>query len=180
MSAARSHALFTPRLRLTPATADDIELLSGMHDAPGLPNAARTERVRTLVASNVERFERHGFGLWVVRSGTSAVGWVALRPRETALEPELLYGLARDGRGKGFATEAASAVLDRLFMTPGVTGVWAVTDPTNLASCRVLERLGLELEFEGEFDDRPSRVYRLKRDRWLDPRRVPAHGARRR
>jgi len=180
MSPSRSHALFTPRLRLTPAGADDVELLAGMHDAPGPPDVARTERVHALVAANAERFPEHGFGLWVVRAGPAAVGWVALRPRETALEPELLYGLDREVRGKGFASEAASAVLDRLFMTPDVTGAWAVTDPTNLASCRVLERLGLELEFEGEFDGRPSRVYRIKRDRWRDAHRVPAHGARRR
>src|SRR5262249_13542847 len=118
-SPARSPALSPPRLRLTPAAADDVELLVGMHDAPGPPDDARAERVRALVASNAERFAQHGFGLWVVRSGSAAVGWVALRPRESALEPDLLSGLAREGRGKGFATEAASARLDRLWPGSG-------------------------------------------------------------
>ena len=69
-------------------------------------------------------------------------------------------------------------MLDRLFVAPAVTGVWAVTDPTNLASCRVLERLGMRLDFEGEFDGKPSRVYRLARDGWRDPRRTTARSSR--
>jgi RimJ/RimL family protein N-acetyltransferase len=43
-----------------------------------------------------------------------------------------------------------------------------VTDPPNLASCRVLERLGMRLEHEGDFDGKPSRVYRLLRPQGPD------------
>ena len=66
-------------------------------------------------------------------------------------------------RGQGFATAAAAAVIERLFRSPGVTGVWAVTDPPYLASRRVLERLGMQLELDGEWDGRPSCVYRRRR-----------------
>ena len=175
MTARATHTLFTPRLRLSPATPDDVELLAAMRDTSGPPEPAHTERVRALVEANVERFAKHGFGLWVLRgSGDAAsgglVGWVGLRPRETPIEPELLYGLAHEARGKGFATEAAGAVLDRVFASDTVEGVWAVTDPTNLSSCRVLERLGLKLDFEGDFDGRHSRVYRLARERWREGR----------
>src|SRR5262249_20467280 len=161
-------SLFTTRLRLVPATPADVELLAGMRDGPVPGDAHHVERVRAFVAGNVERFAAHGFGLWLVRAAGTAVGWIGVRPRETALEPELLYGLTRDARGHGYATEAAEAVLMRLFAAPAVTGAWAVTDPSSLASCRVLERLGMKLEFEGEFDGRPSRVYRLKRAQWLE------------
>jgi RimJ/RimL family protein N-acetyltransferase len=54
-----------------------------------------------------------------------------------------------------------------------VTGVWAVTDPANFASCRVLERLGMRLEREGEFDGKPSRVYRLRRAEGRPTREAP-------
>ena len=160
-----------------PATLADVDLLVDMREGPGPADAGHVERVRALVASNVERFASLGFGLWLVRAAEAAVGWIGLRPRETPQEPELLYGLTHQARGKGYATEAASAVLDRLFATPAVTGAWAVTDPTNLASCRVLERLGMKLEFEGTFDARPSRVYRMKRDRWLAQLRQRPGGA---
>jgi len=175
-----AHVLFTPRLRLEPANPADVELLVGLGEPQGAPDPERVDRIRALVEANAERFLRHGFGLWLVRAGAAAVGWVGLRPRETALEPELLYGLARQGRGMGYASEAAGAVIDRLFGARDVTGVWAVTDPTNLASCRVLERIGLKLEFEGDFDGRPSRVYRMKRSQWRDPLRAGAGRARRR
>jgi len=172
-----AHTLYTARLRLVPATLEDVDVLAGMRDPPVASPAAHVERVRALLASNAEFFPAHGFGLWLVRAGEAAVGWIGLRPRESPVEPELLYGLAREARGKGYATEAAEAVLMKLFANPAVTGAWAVTDPTNLASCRVLERAGMKLEFEGEFDGRPSRVYRLKRDAWRERARARASAA---
>jgi RimJ/RimL family protein N-acetyltransferase len=46
--------------------------------------------------------------------------------------------------GKGFATEAARAVLD-FYSKQDVSGVWASTEPENDHSARVLRRLGFTL-----------------------------------
>ena len=134
-----------------------------MRDDSKLPDASRDARVRALVENNAAHFATFGFGLWLVNEGVNPIGFVGLRPRETAYEPELYYGLVPAARRQGFATEAAAAVIERLFGTPSVTGVWAVTDPDNVGSYRVLERLGMTLEHKGEFDGKPSRVYRLRR-----------------
>jgi RimJ/RimL family protein N-acetyltransferase len=158
-----AHELTTARLVLRPAAPGDLDVLLAMRDATAAPDPTREARVRALLEANAAAFSAHGFGLWLVLEGLREVGFVGLRPRETASEPELYYGLASGDRGRGLATESVSAVIARHFTTPGATGVWAVTDPPNLASCRVLERLGMGLEFEGDFDGRPSRVYRLKR-----------------
>lgn len=48
--------------------------------------------------------------------------------------------------GKGFATEAASAILNVLKNQPGVFRIWSVCDVENEASKRVLEKAGLKLE----------------------------------
>jgi len=162
-----SHTISTARLVLRPALPGDLDVLLVMRDAA--PDPTREERIRALLAANAVAFAVHGFGLWLVLADGRAAGFVGLRPREWASEPELFYGLAPDARGRGFATEAARAVIDLLFTAPGVTGAWAVTDPPNLASCRVLERLGMRLELEGEFDGKPSRVYRLRRPRGTGP-----------
>ena len=157
------YALRTERLELHPAAPADVPALLKMRDASSASDANRDERVRALAARNAADFKRDGFGLWLVSHEGRPVGFVGLRPRESALEPELYYGLAPEARGHGIATEAADVVLAWLFAKPEVRGVWAVTDPTNLASCRVLERLGMKLESEGEFDGMPSRVYRRMR-----------------
>jgi RimJ/RimL family protein N-acetyltransferase len=159
----------TGRLVLRPALPGDLGGLLAMRDADAAPDSAREERVRALLEQNAAQFATCGFGAWLVLADGREVGFVGLRPRESASEPELYYGLAPEARGRGFATESARAVIDRLFTAPAVTGVWAVTDPPNLASCRVLERLGMRLEREGDFDGRPSRVYRLRRPPGPDP-----------
>ena len=54
---------------------------------------------------------------------------------------ELGFTLARRYQGHGYATEAVRCVLDRVFGT-GVHAVTAEFDPRNLASARLLERVG--------------------------------------
>lgn len=52
---------------------------------------------------------------------------------------------------RGFATEAVGAVID-YYLDQGITTVWASTDPANLASRRLLRRLGFELIEENDED----------------------------
>lgn len=59
---------------------------------------------------------------------------------------EIGYTLAPDHWGKGYATEAAAAVIPHLFDTVGVTRVHGQLHPDNIASARVFERLGFVFE----------------------------------
>jgi RimJ/RimL family protein N-acetyltransferase len=56
------------------------------------------------------------------------------------------YTLAPEHQGKGYATEAAGALVDALFERSEVHRVAATLDPANVASARVLERLGFRYE----------------------------------
>ncbi len=56
------------------------------------------------------------------------------------------YTLASAHQGSGLATEAAGAVVDRLFDGWDVHRVEASLDPRNVASAQVVERLGFEFE----------------------------------
>jgi RimJ/RimL family protein N-acetyltransferase len=58
---------------------------------------------------------------------------------------EIGYGLAEGGRGRGYATEAVTAILDRARAHSDVRRVLAYTDPANVASHRVLVRTGFAL-----------------------------------
>jgi RimJ/RimL family protein N-acetyltransferase len=55
------------------------------------------------------------------------------------------YTLRTDRQGRGFATEAAGALIDALFAR-GVGRVVATIDPLNVRSARLLERLGFHYE----------------------------------
>lgn len=59
---------------------------------------------------------------------------------------ELGYVLYRAYWGRGYATEAARAVFEWAASLEGVVRVWATCDVENLASVRVLEKIGMSRE----------------------------------
>jgi len=114
-------------------------------------------------------FRDHGFGLWIIsaRDADRPLGWVGLRPGEDPATPELLYGLAPESRGLGYATEASATVLDWLFAVDRHAGAWAATHRGNPASIRVLERLRMRCVGSERLDGVDSLLYRITRQEWL-------------
>ena len=74
------------------------------------------------------------------------------------------YTLATRHQGKGFASEAAAAMVDALFEHTPVHRIVATLDPENVASMRLLEQLGFS--FEGI-----ARKAEPIRGEWLDDMR---------
>lgn len=80
----------------------------------------------------------------VLKENQQIIGWCGLGPLEINLEEiEIYYGLSKHHWGKGFATEAAKAMLRCGFDYLRLDPIVAVTKPENTASARVLERLGM-------------------------------------
>lgn len=59
---------------------------------------------------------------------------------------EVGYALRRDVWGRGYATDAVGLALHLGFDLLGLERIWAVCDPENAASVRVLEKAGLQYE----------------------------------
>ena len=82
------------------------------------------------------------------------IGFAGLRwLDEASRQPELIYGLAADHWGQGLATEASQQVLADGFLRLGLATIWATTDLPNLASVKVMQRLGMspaDCPFAGE------------------------------
>lgn len=112
------------------------------------------------------------------------VGDLAVWLDHTAELAMIGYTLSPAAQGRGYATEAVGAVVDRLFDRLGVHRVAATLDPRNLASARLLERLGFRYEgrgvaaayVRGEWTDDDR--YAVLRDEWRAwrdrPRTPPA------
>lgn len=89
---------------------------------------------------------------------------------------EMGWALGVEYRGQGYATEAARALIDYGFHSLGLHRMHADTGTDNLASCRVMERLGMRREGllrgavyeEGKWVDRY--VYGILADEWSDVR----------
>ena len=73
--------------------------------------------------------------------------------RSTLEEPEIAYELFRGAHGKGYATEAASVVLDAAIAT-GRQRLWSTVGAWNIASLRVLEKIGFKRHHSTWDDER--------------------------
>jgi RimJ/RimL family protein N-acetyltransferase len=121
--------------------------------------------------------DEHGLGYWAVElpgqaSLIGAIGLSRIRHLPFAPAIEIGWRLAHAYWGRGYATEAARAVLDDGFGRLGLAEIVAFTVPGNGASRRVMERLGMTHDSSDDFDH-PSRpegdrfrrhvLYRLRR-----------------
>lgn len=87
-----------------------------------------------------------GIGLLTIhrRGEGDVIGYCGLIVgRSTLEEPEIAYEPLRSAHRHGYATEAASAVLDAAIAT-GRRRLWSTVRAGNVASFRVLEKLGFD------------------------------------
>jgi ribosomal-protein-alanine N-acetyltransferase len=85
------------------------------------------------------------FGVWVIieRHTSTVVGDIGFfGPPGVDQTVEVGYSVVPDRRERGYATEAARALLGWALAQPGISTVVAGCEPTNLPSIRTLERLG--------------------------------------
>jgi aminoglycoside 6'-N-acetyltransferase len=73
------------------------------------------------------------------------IGDVGICIRDDRGSAEIGFTLARPHQGRGYAWEAVSRLIEMLFDTTPIARVQAVTDTRNLASIKLLGRLGFRL-----------------------------------
>lgn len=110
------------------------------------------EKAREGIALSIQRWQENGFGEFAVIEKISGelIGYCGLMHLDNTEEIEIYYGFPKKYWGKGYATEAARAVLKFAFDEVNLTQVVAVTNPKNIASQKVLEKIGLK--FQGEIN----------------------------
>lgn len=167
-------ALSTARLRLRSRTLADLEANLAMDLDPevhryifvhGVPDAAaHRAELRRRITSPAARGT-----LWVVewRQQPGFLGWCGVFPLEASGLIELGYRYVPAAWGQGVATEAAKAVLDYSFRELKLDPIVAVAHPDNLASRRVLEKLGFRDEGPARYYGTEVAFYRLSRSQYL-------------
>ena len=100
------------------------------------------------LAAKVDHWDRHGFGLWLLRDRSSgeAVGRGGLQYTYTAglHDVEAAWAIVPERWGQGLATELAHACVEVGFDQLGLCQIIAFTLPENIASRRVMEKAGFE------------------------------------
>ena len=156
---ARLH-LRAPRLADYPAyeavfTSDRATHIGG----PYTPEAAFGD-----FAQAVAGWMLQGTGAWTItaRGDEVALGWLYLWREHGDPEPELGWILTEAAEGKGYATEAAHAVLPRALALFGPGGVVSYIAAANAASARIAVKLGARRDpvAEAALDEPDLHVYR--------------------
>jgi RimJ/RimL family protein N-acetyltransferase len=142
------------------------------------PDGAYTQqRAERSFASSLEAWETRGFGKRsaLVRETGEWIGFVEACPvgagvPAVADDVEIGWLLKRSAWGRGYGTEAGRAIRDEAFERLGLDTIVALCRPENVASVRIMEKLGMTYEQEavGAMGEQYL-VYRLSRTRWTAP-----------
>lgn len=157
-----SNILFeTTRLAARPLQPADLPALLDVYgDADamrwvGEGRAITTEECIAWLEVTAANYQRHGYGMCalVERESGTVVGFCGLVHPGGQPEAEIKYAFRRSCWGRGFATEAARALLAWGAARHGLRRVIATTAPENTASHRVLTKAGMRAAGLRQNDD---------------------------
>jgi ribosomal-protein-alanine N-acetyltransferase len=161
----------TARLSLQPLTLDDLDSIHALWTNPGVrlflfdDQIISREQAAAELNESIDRFEAHGCGLWGarLREQPELIGFCGFRFFHDPPQLQLLYGFHPDHWSKGFATEAARAMIRFGFERAGLDSVIASADAPNLASLGVMERAGMSFDRRETVNEMDTVYYRLDR-----------------
>ncbi len=108
------------------------------------------------------QYEKEGFGRWAIhlKSNGLFIGWCGLRRIENS-EVDLGYRFHKRFWNKGFATEIGQATLNYGFEEIGLSEIIGRVMPQNVASIRVLEKLGMHFDKKILCKELPAFQYKI-------------------
>ena len=158
-------SLETERLMLRAFTADDADFILTLLNEPSFLRYIGDKKVRKLEDAEqyllngpIASYEKNGFGLYCVelKESHTPIGMCGLIKRDQLPEPDIGFAFLPDFWNRGFAFEAATAVMNDARERLGVERVLAITTPDNEASIKLLQRIGLKFERVVKWSDDPE------------------------
>ncbi|MBI1295383.1 TIGR04076 family protein [bacterium] len=146
----------TPRLKIVPLTVEQMQLLlddyQQLETVLGLPQTEQklARRLRPVISHDIN-FVRNApqYEIWytywvlILKSQQQLIGGLGFKgPADDHGEVEIGYGTDDAFRNQGFMSEAVEAIAAWALTQPGICSVRAETANTNVASMRVLQKVG--------------------------------------
>jgi ribosomal-protein-alanine N-acetyltransferase len=149
---------------LTPFLLDPriVAALCPREEPPAQADVAAGTRAKVL------HWERHGFGLWLVRDRASGalVGRGGLQHTYAPGlgDVEAAWAIVPERWGEGLATELATAAVEVAFGELALPWIVALARPDNLASRRVMEKTGFTYQRDIDYAGLPHVLYERRPD----------------
>ena len=152
----------TERLILRHLAVNDAEFILELLNDPSFLQHIGDRGVRTLADARHyilqgpgASYEQNGFGLYLVELKVSQtpIGICGLVKREGLADVDIGYAFMPHFWSNGYAVESASAVMTYGKEQLGLRRIVAITAPDNIASIKVLEKIGLTFERMTQLSD---------------------------
>jgi RimJ/RimL family protein N-acetyltransferase len=147
--------LETERLTLRQMTPADAPFILQLLNEPSFIENIGDKGVRTLddarnyiLTGPMEMYRKHGFGLYRVdlKDTATPIGTCGLLKRDTLENADIGYAFLPKYWSKGYALEAATAVMAYGKDTLELDRIVAIVSPHNEGSIKVLQKIGLKFE----------------------------------
>jgi RimJ/RimL family protein N-acetyltransferase len=157
----------TPNLILRQFTEADAPLILALNSDPEIvkhvhePTLKTVEQAEKILQDIILPQYKNNLGRWAIHTKRNMdfIGWCGLKFRPELDEIDLGYRLMQKARGNGYASEAAQASLEYGFTKLNLKLITGRAHIENLASIKVLEKIGMNFIGEGIVDDCPVRTY---------------------
>ncbi len=145
----------TARLVLRRFTLDDLDAFYQLGSRPEIiryaqaaPLASREQALEFMRAAPFQDYATHGYGRFacVWRATGEVVGFSGIKYVPEIGENELGYRFLPEFWGRGLATEAGQASIEFARSRLGLGRLVAMVHPDNVASARVVTKLGFSVE----------------------------------
>lgn len=162
----------TDRLRLRPVTEDDAALMLAVWNDPAFIRNVSDRGIRTDAEARaairegaLALFAEFGYGPYALESKTDGkkIGICGLFRRENLPDADIGFAVLPEWIGRGFAGEAAIAVVDYAANVLNLQRLTAIVSPHNEPSIGLIEKLGMRFErtLVMPGDKAPVRLYSM-------------------
>lgn len=156
---------------LTPSDAEGIYELDSnpeVHRYLGNNPVTSMKQCHAVIEHVTKQYEKNGIGRWAVilKETGEFIGWAGLKLESNVNGHEQFYDLGyrfiQKHWGKGYASEVAQAWVDYGFNVMKLEKINATVNADNLASKKVLEKVGLRFVEAFDEDGVPTLWYEMK------------------
>ncbi len=164
----------TARLYLRQFTPEDLDELYCIYSDPEvmkyIGKGIRTREVTEIALyAMLQCWQQNNFGMWALvhKIDSKMIGRCGLCFLDKTSEVELGYALNKAYWNQGLATEASRASLNYGFKILQLDKIVAIARPENIASQRVMQKVGFKYENNARYYETDVVYYSISRSQYL-------------
>ena len=162
--------LKTDRLLLRELNVGDAENFYNLNLNPNVVKytgdaAINSVEEARLFLENYHEYKQNGYGRWAVmhKETNQFIGWCGLKFDPEENETDIGFRFFEAMWNRGYATESAKACVGYGFETLKLKRIIGRAMKANVASIKVLEKIGLEYERDTVFEGKDAVIYKIEK-----------------